>query len=412
MRTFPIIDGLFVFLMPHSGQCEPMKDSGSKMVRIVGRKERSGLSKAQKLFNKLIKKIDAERKRLEAWQAMIPRYQQKYAAEFDPLKHSFDELRAEMVRLLDRAYGDKMFGKKDKAKISDIVCTIAAELMAENDNEELKQIYNRHSGGDFDSEIEEENESMKAMMEGVFGIDFGDDFDLRSPERMIARFGEKMQQKLAGEEEVQEEFSERTTRRKKSARTIAKEARAQEEAQNVSQSIRDVYRKLASALHPDKEQDLAERNRKTALMQRVNVAYGNKDLLGLLELQLEVEQIDQSEIDTISEERLKYYNKILSEQLDELLHEVSAVALSFGMRFSLSPEDVLSPDAAMRNLEYDIEDLQQETVRIKADLHSFQNFKNVKDWLRTYRIPPKSFFEDDPFLGFGFDADTLFKPSR
>lgn len=385
-----------------------MKNSSSRMVRIVDRKERSGLTKAQKLFNKLIKKIDGERKRLADWQAMIPRYQQKHAAELDPLARSYDVLRLEMVRLLDKAHGDKRFGKRDKEKISDIVCTMAGDLIAENDGEELKQIYNKHSGCDFDAELEAESETMKSVMEGLFGVDLGDDFDLRSPEKIMARLDEQMHQKLAQEEQQGgQHFSDRPAARKKSAKALAKEAREQEEAQNVSQSIRDVYRKLASALHPDREQDIAERNRKTALMQRVNVAYGNKDLLTLLELQLEVEQIDQSAINTMSEDRLKYYNKILSEQSEELQQEVSAVMFSFGMRFNLPPAYVSSPDAAMRNLQHDIEDLQQDIAAIKDDLNSFQDFKNIKDLLRVYRRRPKSLFEDAPFTV--LDMERFFK---
>ena len=387
-----------------------MKNSSSKMVRIVDQKERSSLSKAQKLFNKLIKKIDRERKRLAAWQAMMPRYQQKHAAEFDPLARSFDALRTEMVRLLDKAHGDKLFGKRDKAKISDIVCTMAGGLIVENDSEEIKQIFNKHSGGDFDAELEAESESMKSIMEGLFGFDLGDDFDLRSPEKTMAQVAEKMHQKMAQEESGRQHFSERPAWRKKSAKTMAKEAREQEEAQNVSQSIREVYRKLASALHPDREQDLSERNRKTALMQRVNVAYGNKDLLTLLELQLELEQIDQSAMNTMSEDRLKYYNKILSEQAEELQQEVSEVAFSFGMRFNLPPGYASSPDAAMRNLQHDIEDIRQDIASIQDDLISFQDFKNIKEWLRAYRRPPKSLFKEDPFEV--LDLGRIFKVPR
>ena len=51
----------------------------------------------------------------------------------------------------------------------------------------------------------------------------------------------------------------------------------------MSQSIREVYRKLAGALHPDRESDPQERERKTALMQRVNQAYAKNNLLQLLD---------------------------------------------------------------------------------------------------------------------------------
>ena len=379
-------------------------NSVAPAVHIVSQNQQSTLSKSQKLFNNLIKKIDAERKRLVTWQTMIPLYHQKHASEFAPLTQTFNELRAELVRLFDKASAEKLFNKNDKAKLKDMICTIAAELIVENDDEDLKRIYNKHSGGDIDAEIKEEKSAMKAMMQDILGVDLGDDFDFRSPESMMAHVSEKMRQKLEDEEQVRQDYQKRNVKRKRSAKTLAREAKQEAEAQNISQSIREVYRKLASALHPDKEQDALERDRKTALMQRVNIAYNNKDLLKLLELQLEVEQIDQAAIDTITEERLKYYNKILAEQSKELRMEVSAVSDFFRIRFNIAPDVSLSPETAISSLEDDIKNIKKDISGLKDDLYLFQDLKNLKKHLKLYKIPPKTIFDDEsvwemePFL--------------
>lgn len=378
----------------------------SKIVRIVEPKGQSNLSKAQKTFNKLIKKIDAQRQALEAWQAVIPLYQQRYASEFDPLLRSFDEHRAKLVHLFDAAYSDKALTKTDKAKIKDIICPIVAELIA-NGNDELKSIYNKYGETDFDAETDEAHEAMKSMMEDMLGVELDEDVDFSSPEKIFEHVGEKMSQQQVQEETLQQEYEERRNKRKKSAKELAKEARQQADEQNVSQSIREVFRKLASALHPDKEQDPSERARKTALMQRVNVAYGNKDLLQLLELQLEVEQIDQSMINSISEDRLKHYNKVLAEQSVELQQELDEVDFSFRAQFNFSPRVSLSPAKAMNNLQTDIKHIQYDITMLERDLASFQNIKNLKAWLKTYRIPQQSFVEEEMFGG--LDFETLFK---
>jgi curved DNA-binding protein CbpA len=70
--------------------------------------------------------------------------------------------------------------------------------------------------------------------------------------------------------------------------------------------VREIYRKLASALHPDRETDEREREAKTALMQRVNQACEAQDLLALLQLQLQIEQIDERHIANAGEQRLKH----------------------------------------------------------------------------------------------------------
>ncbi|MFT4510396.1 hypothetical protein [Caballeronia sp. 15711] len=75
-------------------------------------------------------------------------------------------------------------------------------------------------------------------------------------------------------------------------------------------------------MHPDREINPQERERKTALMQMANQAYRKNSLLQSMELQLALEQIDQSVINNIGEDRLKHYNKILKEQVGELDHEI------------------------------------------------------------------------------------------
>ncbi|MCP5293050.1 MAG: molecular chaperone DnaJ, partial [Burkholderiales bacterium] len=185
--------------------------------------------------------------------------------------------------------------------------------------------------------------------------------------------------------------------RKKSAKQLAKEAREAEEAANVSKSIQAVYRQLTAALHPDREQDPVERERKTELMQQVTVAYSNKDLLKLLELQLAVEQIDQSKLSSLSAERLKHYNKILSDQLAELQDEVMLKEEQIRMMLQLSPFEPLSPNRLVTLLKHDIQTLRAALKGIQNDLQVFQDVKNLKAWLKNFRLPqPESGF--DPFF--------------
>jgi len=94
-------------------------------------------------------------------------------------------------------------------------------------------------------------------------------------------------------------------------------------AQGASRAMREVFRKLASELHPDREPDPDERVRKTVLMQRVNQAYAAGDLLALLELQLSIEQIDASTLAGIAQDRLAHYNHVLEAQLQSLQDELS-----------------------------------------------------------------------------------------
>jgi hypothetical protein len=356
-----------------------MSSSSSRLAGVSP--SSSACCKEQKSLNRLTAKLDKLRKQLAAWQNVMPLYQ-RHAGDLLPLLHAYDALRAEMVRLLDKAYADKKFTRNEKAKLDDIISSMAADLLADDAPEELKKIYNRHSGGDFDAEKQEGREVVKEMMESMFGVELDGDFELDSPEKLMTQVGEKLQQRCAQEEAAQEQ---RRKARKKTAKQIAKEEQQHEEKHNVSQSIRAVYRKLVSVVHPDREQDAAVRVRKTSLMQRVNIAYDNMDLLRLLELRLEIEQLDQRMIDTISSERLRQFNKVLREQSATLEQEIRGIELFFRMRLNLAPMQSLSPDMVHRYMQEDIRNIQHTIDEIKNDLMAFRDVKNIKQWLKAYR---------------------------
>jgi len=183
--------------------------------------------------------------------------------------------------------------------------------------------------------------------------------------------------------------------RKKSARQQAREDKLREEEQRVNQSLREIYRKLASALHPDRELDPEARARKTDLMQRVNQAYDKKDLLALLELQLKIEHIDQTALNNLSEERLGYFNKILKEQLRELEDQVFQI--SDGVMFNLGIDTYrqLSPASMMRELDADIARTRVHLRGIAADLKAIQAAATFKAWLKQVRRHRRVMAEDD-----------------
>jgi len=281
--------------------------------------------------------------------------------------------------------------------IDDLISELAGRLAAERDDADLKSIYNKHSGSDFDAEETAAVEGMKSMFEEVLGVDLGDDFDMSSPEELLKRAQAHMHEQQTEHQAHRQAQEKRQANRKKTAKQIAKESQQLAEEQQTSQSIRELYRKLASALHPDREPDPQERDRKTVLMQRINQAYDNKNLLLLLELQLELEHIDQATINNITSGRLKHYNKILKEQLNELEHEIFHTEDMFKTQFGISPFTQLSPSTIMRNLASDIVGVQHTIRELKDDLLVFQDIKKVKAWLKEMRRRPKMDNFDCPF---------------
>jgi curved DNA-binding protein CbpA len=113
-------------------------------------------------------------------------------------------------------------------------------------------------------------------------------------------------------------------------RTTKPSKRSEDNAQLARQALRDIYRKLASAVHPDRESDAARREEKNELMQRINQAYAANDLLSLFEIQIEIDQLAPDQLGHLGTERLRHYNRLLAEQLEQLRTKLHALEASAG----------------------------------------------------------------------------------
>ena len=367
-------------------------------VSIAPDHNKASLSRGQKAFNTLIRQIEKRRNHLRAWEAVMPAFQKKYVDELLPLERESTDLHVKMVYRLDGAFDQKGLTKAERRTISELIAGLAGDLIEESDDAQLKVIYNRHSQSDFDSEAAAELEDIKLALEAMLGVELGDDIDMNSPDEVLQRAHARMEEQHTHEAAANQARQARRAKRKKSAKQLAAQAKQEAEQAELSQSIREVYRKLASALHPDREADPQERERKTGLMQRANQAYGKNDLLKLLELQLELEHIDQRAINDISEDRLKHYNKVLREQLGELDQEILHVEAGFRHAYGVPPFVEVSPGTVFRNLSNDIVGLQQSMRDLEADLLVFEDLKQFKSWLKHLKRRQAAFhFDEMPF---------------
>lgn len=372
--------------MPPSKDTDANHDARSRttLVSIAAARRNAPLSKGQKAFNRLVKQIEAGRARLAAWNAVEQGFQKQYREEWLPLERVFQDLREQMVHLLDRACDQKGLTKTERQTIAHAITGMAGALLAQRDDDALKAIYNRHSASDYDSEVAADLEQVKATLAETLGINLDENVTLRSPEDLMRQVQAHMEQQQARHAAAQQAAESRRARRKPSAKQLAAQARIEAEQAQLSQSVREVYRKLASALHPDRESDLREKVRKTALMQRVNQAYGKNDILQLLALQLELEHIDQNAINHLDEDRLKQYTRILKDQLVELNREMLHVEDSFKHQYERDPFLDIHPDTVMRELAEDIARIREDILELEADLSAFKQVGGLKAWLKTF----------------------------
>jgi hypothetical protein len=348
-------------------------------LQIVAASDASALSAAQKRFNNLLRQIEKIRRKVADWSSGIDGYRQAHGEVLKPLQ---DELLAGQRRWvfeLDDILGGHRWTKAERETLREVLCQAAGELLdARPEDEPLKALFDKHSDVGFDDGQREHVLAMKQMAEAMTGLDLGGDAGLDSDEDLF----ERMQQSLL---EQAQALDEAHAAKQSKRRASAAQAKREAQAQQATQSVRDIYRKLASALHPDRETDARQRDEKTALMQRVNQAYDANDLLALLELQLQIEQIDASHIANAGEQRLKHYNQVLGEQLAELKIELERIEMQFAIEFGLRPGLTLNPLKLGQLIEQTRKAWRGELIQQQFDLRMLDDIAATRRWLKLYR---------------------------
>jgi hypothetical protein len=287
------------------------------------------LSPAQRKFNSLLAQIASARSELDTWTVEMQRLRERHTLELEEPAKPISAMQLALALrmealLLSPPAGLKLSARRKSALTSYILQLANALLAADPENPELHGLHDRHSDEDLATIREQDREFELEMAENIlsdmFGPELVDKFQVDSFAKAnksgAADFEELLQR---AHERAQHNDQERPApKRKRSAKEQAAEARRVADANALSQTLRDIYRKLVSSLHPDREPDASVREQKTALMKRINIAYEANDLLALLTLQMEVEQISSATLGNVSEARLAQYNQILREQLDTL----------------------------------------------------------------------------------------------
>jgi predicted nucleic acid-binding Zn-ribbon protein len=371
-----------------------------QLVRIpTPGKDKVPLSKAQKEFNRLTQKIEQLETDLTQFRAAAESIQQRIHTEYEPLVREYNELRANLVRVFDRAHDRTEATKTERKKLADLILNISYDLISEQGMDELKPIFDKYDKDGFDvtdAEADQEvSELMKEMVSSMYGITFDENADVSTKEKFMAYLDEQMQVRQEKEQKQQQEATDKRAKKPKTAKQQEREEKNQLEERNITKAVRTLYMDLVKTFHPDREPDDAEKARKTEIMQRVTQAYESSDLLALLRFQLEFNRIDQQHLETLAEDQLKYYNKILRQQADELSNELhglqSQLSAATGKSFMVVGS-ALSLEYSFNN---DLRELKKTIKATKKDIKELIDPAQMKAFLKTYRIQKEADF--DPF---------------
>ncbi len=164
----------------------------------------------------------------------------------------------------------------------------------------------------------------------------------------------------------------------------AQRQRAQD-AQAVTGSAREVYRRLASALHPDREPDADLRARKTALMQQANQAHAAGDLQALLALQRQVGQLDLARHLPSDARGLGQVVAELQAQVAQLRTQAHRLEAAFRAATGEPAGIGMQPQKATRLVAAQVRRLREEEVLLRRQALLLRDVERARDWLRRLR---------------------------
>lgn len=310
------------------------------------------LAQHQLHFNTLVQDVTQWRAALAGWQARLDVYWQAV----EPIHRELRAAWRQWVFALDEAGLQPGLTRAERQQLDELLREAAAALLEVEDDAGIASLLDRHA--EPASAVESRNE----MSHAPVGEEPAPDWEQRAAAAAAQR-------------------AERAARR----RAAAALKRRKQAAQEVSQSLRDVYRRLASALHPDRELDARQRERKTMLMQQANQAYEAGNLLALLELQLKAEQVDAAHLAAAGQRRLQHYVVVLQEQLADLQSETRRLEAEFRSATGLPPGSGLQARKADRIISSEAQGLRSELQLLRRQTKMLQDMEATRDWLREQR---------------------------
>lgn len=361
----------------------------TSLLRIDAAADQAPLSAQQQLFNAWVQRIADQRAWLLAWDEAVQACRTRFAREGAPLRTRYLDLQAALALYLDQQSARKL-SRQERQLLEHCLLESAQQVMDLSDTpaqreamQELVRRYTPEADDADDAQTADADDADTDAPATPTAPPSADDIDWDDAEA-VAQFLEAQERAAAAQAERARAQHQAQRQQRKAQQ--AKKAKGPSVAELATQSLREVYRRLASRLHPDREQDPAERARKTALMQRVNVAYEAGRMMELLELQWEAEQMDPAKLAQLSDERLAPYNRMLEEQWNDLQRDVQAHMHAFAREFGLDAHTRLQPAKLMAQVRERLQQLQGGIDYLHQLLQALEAEPDtLKQWLKHER---------------------------
>jgi len=354
-------------------------EGAASALRVIA--QSNAMSPEMKAFNRALVRIDKIKAQMAEMEATCQAHQQAKQAELQPLLAQETQLIREMVLFLDGHLELKSLSKTQRKTATTLLLTLAASLASHGDAE-MAELHDRRSPQTLD-DIEKESAkaaamSFQDMMEHVLGERTPDLEGVDDPEEMM-RASLRHIEKLQEEDRLRREAASAARKAKRKPSAAQEQAQAAQEHADVT--LKTIFRQIASRLHPDREPDEQERLRKTALMSEANAAYDRKDLVALMNIQLQAEMVDRDHASRLSAERLAALTLLLKQQAAELERERQMAQQRWMHQLNVPFGLSLQPAMLRSWLNQTLSEYNERLTHWREDLAQVQEETGFRAWL-------------------------------
>ena len=363
----------------------PAAQAGVAAGRAVAIDARAAsVSPEERRFAALTAEVEQSRAALAHWQTQLAAFEQAYARSVAPLWRRLQAVRVAAALALEHQLDAPGWNRAEQAALRELLRERIAQLRRDAGDEidaGLADLLSPNAAaslapaGDEDEQAAASIETERADSD-FDGFDFDEaDFERRSEQRQAAAKAREQ------------------ARRARRAADAAVATDTDTDAEPAGRSLREVFRRLASALHPDREIDPARRSAKTALMQQANRAHGEKDLLALLELQSKIgsagvagdASASASANANANAQRLAHYNRLLTEQAAGMKVEIDRLEAAFRKDIGLPAGRGLNPAKLVAYAKQDARQLRDALAAMESEVRPFIDTAALRAWLRKER---------------------------
>ncbi len=343
------------------------------------------LSAAARAFNLQLSRVDKLKAQLDELEALGQSHRTEQHRWVTPLRRRQRQQMRALALGLAGHLEDKALSRLQQATASEALCELA-QTLAEEGDAEMVALHDQHSPQTLAQKKQAVAEAMRARLEAALGEPLAADGEALSPEELVR---EGLARWRAAREEAQARRQAKAQARKARQKPGARQAEAQTQAADAEAQLRTLFRQLASALHPDREPDEAERLRKTALMSEANTAYARKDLVTLMQIQLRAELADPAAVSRLADDRLAALTLLLKQQVAGLERERAARQGRLAAEFELPHGQVANPNSLKQHLLAQVAALESAVAQLEDDLEQVAEPAALKRWLNRRREAPR-----------------------